>query len=200
MWWARHSQRRAEPAPHAEARKPHVTYPHDSRDPPSGLGCPHSLCSATPATPMANLPLCPPGISGRSQWEKHGREGGHLPTAPGGQGTRVPTHGRTLPAEARVTGPPRDSSTQSWGAAPTREPAHGRPRGGKDGAPDDVSSSTRAKTRGQLLTQAGGSMPHFLPSDRPTWSRLRAWPQRLRQRTGPAGSSWPAVRQQWVRG
>ena len=37
------------------------------------------------------------------------------------QGPRTPTHQRTLPTEARVTGPPQDPSAQSWGCgAPTR--------------------------------------------------------------------------------
>lgn len=200
MWWARHSQRRAEPAPHAEARKPRITGPHDSGDPPAGW--PPSqplLCNAChPHGQPAPLP------SRGSQDAASGRNtDGKEATCPWPLGGRAPTfpHTGARPTEARVLDPHGTPPPSPGGAAPTREPGHGRPRGSKDRAPDDVSSSTRAKACRRPLTQAcrkHAPLPAQRPADlEPPTCLASAAVTEARALPEAAG---PAVQQQRVGG
>ena len=119
--------------------------------------------------------------------------GGRAPTA-GSPHSHTLTHApHRGPGHRTPTGPLRPVLGAQH---PDQEPGHGWPVGSRKGAPDDVSSSARARPRPGHSCRPGGSTPHFLPSDRPAWqSRLRAWPQRRgrpqlrRKRLGPRSGS-----------
>lgn len=171
---------------------------------PQRACCPHSLCSATPATPTANLPLCPPGDL-RTQPVGE-TQTGRRPSVHGPWGAGPP-RSHTL-AHAPHGGPghrtPNGTPPPSpGGVAPTREPGYRQPRGSKDGAPDDVSSSTQAKARGRPLTQAWRKHAP-LPAQRPAdlepstclASAAAAETQLRRKQLGPqSGSSGYAADQ-----
>ena len=198
MWWAHHSQRRAEPAPTPRPGSPTSPIPTIAGTPPAGW---------LPSQPLQRLPppwpTCPsalPGSQDAASERNTDRKEATCPRPLGGRAPAFPPTGarslrrpgsqdphRTPPPSPGVRPRPGSQDTGGPGAARTERlttcPApHGpRPMAGRSRRP-------------------GGSMPHFLPSNRPTWSRLRAWPQRLRQRPAPPEAAGPAVRQQWVRG
>ena len=93
LWWACHGQRRAEPGPTLRPGSPVSLVPTVTTQQSWRAGRLTASALQRPQSPP--WPTCPcdlPGISGHSQWEKPGWEGGYLSTAPGGQGphSRVP--------------------------------------------------------------------------------------------------------------
>lgn len=127
MWWARHSQRRAEPAPHAEARKPHVTYPHDSRDPPSGL-------AALTASALQRLPppwpTCPSALPGSQDAASGRNTDGKEATCPRPLGGRAPAFPPTGARSLR-----RPGSQDPHGTPPPSPGARPRPGSQDTGGP-----------------------------------------------------------------